>query len=139
MTLSSLFPAPAHARPPATPCLLQVEGPFLDENGVPTKETQDTAVFYDSIVSSGSSKAAEEVPGAVMTPDGLELTWTAKEGAYELCLDNTMSQLQSKVVEFSSQVLKKGKSVEDTEKEAKESASPPLRDCPRHALTHSAD
>jgi len=75
----------------------QVEGPFdEDKDGIPGKEKPDTAVVYDEVVSS-SVTSNPQVAGAIMTPDGLEFSWSPKEGAYSLCLDNTMSQFQTKV------------------------------------------
>jgi hypothetical protein len=95
-----------------------VEGPLLDdENGLPTKETQETSFAYDDVVSSTTKFiSGEHGPGVKVSADGLEFTWTAKEGAYALCLDNTMSQIQSKVVDVSaSGSLSKSKPVEDGE------------------------
>ena len=76
-----------------------MEGPFDDDrDGIPGQEKQDTSVVYDDIVSSSVTTMKQGMaPGAIMTPDGLELTWNPKEGAYSLCLDNTMSQFQTKV------------------------------------------
>ena len=82
---------------------LTIEGPFQDDaNGVPTKPTQETKTIYENIVSSSSTFINKEhPPGVVASSDGLDLTWTARPGAYSLCLDNTMSQVQTKLVEFS--------------------------------------
>lgn len=82
---------------------LTVEGPFKDDaGGAPTKETQETRVVYDEVVSSSSSFTNREdhPPGVLATADGLELSWAARAGAYAVCLDNGMSQMQTKVVEF---------------------------------------
>lgn len=83
---------------------LTVEGPFKDDaEGAPRKETQETRVVYDEVVSSSSSFTNREdhPPGVLATADGLELSWAARAGAYAVCLDNGMSQVQTKVVEFS--------------------------------------
>jgi hypothetical protein len=82
---------------------LTVEGPFKDDSeGAPLKETQETRVVYDEVVSSSSSftNRGDHPPGVLATADGLELSWAARAGAYAVCLDNTMSQMQTKVVEF---------------------------------------
>ncbi len=82
---------------------LTVEGPFKDDaEGAPVKETQETRVVYDEVVSSSSSftNRDDHPPGVLATADGLELSWAARAGAYAVCLDNGMSQMQTKIVEF---------------------------------------
>jgi len=82
---------------------VSVEGPFADDkDGAPTKTTQETKVFYEAVAASSSAFLNQEhPPGVTVSADGLEITWAAKPGAYALCLDNTMSQMQTKLVEFS--------------------------------------
>ena len=82
---------------------LTVEGPFKDDaEGNPTKTTQETRVVYDDVVSSASSftNRDDHPPGVAASAAGLELTGAARPGAYAVCLDNSMSQVQTKVVEF---------------------------------------
>ena len=76
-----------------------MEGPFQDDaDGIPSNPTQETAIVYDDIVASSSSFTNRvHGPGVVASADGVELTWLAKTGAYSVCLDNTMSQMQTKV------------------------------------------
>lgn len=82
---------------------VSVEGPFVDDvDGAPSKTTQETKVVYQAVVASSSAFLNQEhPPGITASADGLEITWSAKPGAYALCLDNTMSQMQTKLVEFS--------------------------------------
>jgi hypothetical protein len=82
---------------------VSVEGPFADDkDGAPSKTTQETKVFYNAVVASSSAFLNQEhPPGVTASADGLEITWPAQPGAYALCLDNTMSQMQTKLVEFS--------------------------------------
>jgi len=82
---------------------VSVEGPFADDkDGAPSKTTQETKVLYEAVVASSSAFLNQEhPPGVTASADGLEITWPAKPGAYALCLDNTMSQMQTKLVEFS--------------------------------------
>lgn len=82
---------------------VSVEGPFADDkDGAPTKTTQETKMFYEAVVASSSAFLNQEhPPGVTASADGLEITWSAKPGAFALCLDNTMSQMQTKLVEFS--------------------------------------
>ena len=97
---------------------LTVEGPFKDDaDGAPRKETQETRVVYDEVVSSSSSFTNREdhPPGVLATADGLELSWAARAGAYAVCLDNGMSQMQTKVVEFSLPSPEKGEEDFDLE------------------------
>lgn len=77
----------------------QVEGPFQDDaEGIPVVESQLTDTVFDKVISSSTTFLAEDHgPNAKVTADGLELKWTAKGGAYSLCLDNSNSYLQSKV------------------------------------------
>ena len=106
---------------------VSVEGPFVDDathGGTPSKTTQETKVVYDAVVSSSSAFLNQEHPvGVVASPDGLEISWAAKPGAYALCLDNGMSQVQTKLVEFAfpapaSKARKAGEDEDDFDLEA---------------------
>lgn len=76
-----------------------MEGPFQDANGVPTRVTPATKIVFDEVVSSSSSyiNRDDHPAGVSATADGVELTWMAEPGAYSVCLDNSMSQMQTKV------------------------------------------
>ncbi|TFJ85973.1 hypothetical protein NSK_002793 [Nannochloropsis salina CCMP1776] len=99
---------------------VSVEGPFTDDvHGTPSKTTQETKTVYDAIVASSSAFLNQVHPaGVTVSPDGVEISWPAQPGAYALCLDNTMSHVQTKVIEFSFPASKEGAGTDDFDLDA---------------------